>query len=171
MARKSAELLKSTPVKLGTLAKDFIKRIEKVTPAEGCEDQYRRYVTAVVKAEESCARYDALFERVEREGGTSSCKSYPSFMAAGDEYSRMARSAFSALDSYLYAAKHINDAKLTEEDELRDIIIASLSDKLDELQFTLNTGLLGSKVAHAVKHNVTEHTFEDMPLCDDDQEV
>lgn len=165
--RKNAAMLKSTPVKLDKVGKDFIARVKAMAVVPGCEAQHERYLAAVIAAEEASARYDVIYRQVEKEGGTSSCKSWPAFVAAGDEHSRKAHQAFGALDAYLYAAKHVDDPKDADQEELRAVIAVSLNTNMDGLKFSMNYGLLGAKVAQAIRADVTAEEFTDIPYCQD----
>jgi hypothetical protein len=52
------------------------------------------------------------------------------------------------------------------EEDVRAVLIASLDDKTDELQFTVNNGLLASAIAKAIRMDVTEANLTP-PLCED----
>lgn len=167
MARKSAALLKSTPVKLGKRSKDMLKWLNAFVPEPGCEDQWERHVKASTKFAETESRYDAICEQVEKEGGSSASPSWPAFEMMGREYMRDMSACFGALDAYTYAVKHLHDKKAIPESEIRAVVIDSLSDKLSALTFSVNTGILGSKLAQAIRLDVTEESSGDPPYCAD----
>lgn len=169
MSRKSAALLASTPVKLDSVSRDFLKQLAKLPVEPGFEVQWDRYTAACRVAEEAHTRYDIVFRQVEKEGGTSSCKSWPAFIETGRAYERAAHAAMGALDAYFYAVKHKDDKTGVPEAEVRAIVLDSISDKLDGLDFSINTGLLGSKVAQAI-HKLTEEASAGLPpFCADCQ--
>lgn len=154
------------PVKLSKLSKSFLSQLAAITPVEGCEEQWQRYVAAATEHENTQARLDLIFRSVEKDGGTSSSRSYPAFMEQTKVADRALHAAFGALDSYLFATKHVNDKTAVAETELRATVIDSLEDKLDELQFSVNIGLLGSKVAQAIRSDVIEFDY-DVAFCQD----
>lgn len=167
MARKVAALLKSTPVKLDRISRDFLAVIDKGKPVPGCEEQWRWYVEAAHVCEETQTRYDVIYRQVEKEGGTSQSKSWPAFIEAGKVHERAVNASIGALSAYLYAVKHKDDLKRIPAEELRMIAKESLSDKLEELQFSVNVGILGSHVATAVRNLTSDGFVDEPPMCDD----
>jgi len=168
MARKNAAMLKSTPVKISALGRELLARLGKIKPVPGCEEQWERYVATVKAQEEASARYDMIYKQVEREGGDSSCPSWPAFMQAGHEYDIKVKSCFGALDAYTYAAKHVDDPVPTDESNVREVIAASLEGNLDGLDFSLkSTGLVAAKIAHAIIGDVIEEETGAFTLCED----
>jgi hypothetical protein len=166
--RKNAAMLKSSPVKIGTIDKAFIAKLAKQKPVPGCEEQWKRYLDACQVEAEAYARYDAIFRQVEKEGGSSSCASWPAFVQLGHEWQVKSRAAMGALDTYEYAVKHRDDDVPVAEDDLREVVAASMEDNMDGLQITLkSSGLLAAKVAQAIRHNVIELEFTDIPYCQD----
>jgi hypothetical protein len=170
MARKSAALLKSTPIKLSPLDKKFLAKAQQYTPDPAAKEQWNRYLAALEKDAEAEARLDVVYRQVEKEGGSSSAKSYPAFMEALRLKEREASSVFGALNAYEYAVKHKDDKVGVPEEEVRAIVIDSLSDKLDDLQFELNFGLLGAKVAQEIRKDTIEENAGDPPFCSDCKE-
>lgn len=167
MARKSAALLKSTPVKLDKLAKDFLLALNRQEPVAGCEDSWERHLRAAEEHEEASARAGVLFVQVEKEGGTSACKTWPAFIEAQKLADRALSAVFGSLDHYLFAVKHIDDKKGVPEDEIRATIIDSLSDKLNGLTFSVNPGILGSAIAKAVRKDTSEESVGVPTFCED----
>lgn len=167
MARKPSALLKSVPIKLSKSATKYIDHERKRKPVVGCEAQYTRYIEALEKAADADARLDAVYKIVEKEGGTSSSEHWGAFQVALRESAKAGVIVFGALDAYVYKSKHINDVELVNEDELRAIVIDSLSDKLEGVLFTVNHGILGSKVAQSLRHVAVEAEVVEPPLCAD----
>lgn len=168
MARKSAALLKSTPVKLDGTSKAFLKELGKIKPVEGQEEHWERYLAAVQAHEEQTARFDAVFKLVEREGGTSNCKSWPAFLVEEKKAMVTAKTAFQSLDAYQYAVAHRFDKIGVPETELRALIGDSLSESL-MLKASVNTGLLAAKVAQAIRKFTSEESVGTPPFCSDCQ--
>lgn len=161
-------MLKSAPVKLDVHTKTHNAWLAKVTPVPGCEEQWGRYLTACQEEGEAYARYDAIHKQVEKEGGTSSCRSWPAFIKLGNEWSAKSRTALGSLDVYEHAVKHQHDDVPVAENDLREVIGASMEDNMDGLQITLKSGgLLAAKVAQAIRNNVIEYEFSDIPYCQD----
>jgi hypothetical protein len=167
VARKSAALLDDQPVKLNRLSRDFLVQLGKFEPTEGCEDAWNRYLKAAREHEEMVSRYDSVTAQVEREGGHPDCKSWPAFEALGKKVDARMQSAFGALDGYRHAAKHVNDKAKAIENEVRSLVIDSLDDKMDELQFSVNGGLLGSKIAQAIRDDVSDDSAGEPMFCSD----
>ena len=166
--RKNAAMLKSAPVKLHPIDKAFNAKLGKQKPVPGCEEQWGRYLDACQAEAEAYARYDAISKQVEKEGGTSSCRSWPAFVKLGHDWQIKSRTAMGALDTYEYAVKHRDDDVPVAEDDLREVIGASMEDNMDGLQITLkSSGLLAAKVAQAIRRNVIELEFTDIPYCQD----
>lgn len=83
---------------------------------------------------------------------------------------RQAMSMFGALDKWQYLVKHKDDPSTEPaipEADVANVISASLSDKIDELAFTVNYGLLSHKLAHLIRMDVQETDSGDVPLCGD----
>jgi hypothetical protein len=74
---------------------------------------------------------------------------------------------FRAWDAFAFKVKHKDDVVPALEEDIRGVVIDSLSDKLDELEFTLNVGLLGSKVAQTIRDIVADQDMGQPPLCGD----
>ena len=169
MARKSVAVLKNAPVKLDATAKAFLKQLAKIEPAEGCEEYWQRYVKAATEHEEQIVRADALLAVVEKEGGSSSCKTWPAYSEALKRLDQTMRAAFGALDAYNYQVEHRFDKVGVPESELRQIIADSFSGNVT-FKFNLaNSGLLAAKVAQAVRKHTAEEAVGEPPFCDDCQ--
>lgn len=167
MARKSAALLKSTPVKLSKAQKEGMAELAKRVPVEGCETQWARFLLVNTKHEELTARYDAVAAQVEKEGGTSDCPSWSAFQKINGEWLRSVSATFGAFDAYTYAVAHKDDKIDAAQAEVRAIVIESLADKLDGLTFNVNSGVLGSNIAKAIRNLVSEESSGDAPYCQD----
>jgi len=166
--RKTQALLKSSPTKLLAPDKAHMAWLSRQTPAEGCEDAWEHYVKAVQEEGETYARYDAVYRQVEKEGGTSACKSYEAFLHAEHVWATKAQAALGFLDSYERAKKMVGVPVVAAEDDLRAIVGASLGDNMDGIQINLKSiGLLGARVAQAIRHDVIEEESTDIPLCQD----
>jgi hypothetical protein len=167
VARKPAVLLKSTEVKPSKRHLAFVKSEEGRDPAPGCETEWQRYLTACREQGEADARLDAISRLVEKDGGTSASSYWTAFEEALRASQRASSAVIGSLNAYLYRAEHINDDKLVPEEELRVIVADSLSDKLEGLAFSMNHGILGSKVAQAIRTLVIESEAVEPPLCPD----
>lgn len=167
MPRKSAALLASTPVKLDKLSRDFLAKLQDTEPAHGCEEQWVRYIGAAEAYEQAYTRAEMVGTQVEKEGGSSSCQTWPAFIEAQRAQERAMSAVFGALDSYLHAVKHKDDKRIVPEAEVRAIVIDSISDKLDELKFNIKPGLLGSQVAQAIYKLTSEESAGEPAFCAD----
>lgn len=167
MARKSAALLKSTPVKLDKLAKGFLLTLNRQEPVAGCEDSWERHLRAAEEHEEASARAGMLFSVVEKEGGTSSCRTWPAYIEAQKVADRAMSAVFGSLDHYLFAVKHIDDKLGVPIEDIRATVIDSLADKLDGLTFSVNVGLLGAAIATAIRKDTSEESAGEPSFCED----
>jgi hypothetical protein len=167
MARKTVATVRSAPVKIDGISKRFLASEEARDPVLGCEVEWNRYLIACREQADSDARLKVISAIVDKEGGTSSAKHWPDFSAALSASQRASSAVMGSLSAYLYRVEHINDDKLVVEEELRAIVIDSLSDKLEGLQMTINSGMLGSKVAQAIRTLVIEDEAIEPPLCPD----
>jgi hypothetical protein len=161
MARKTA-LLKIKD----EIPKDWLWQVDnlkKFEPVEGTEDQWNRYVTSVVQRLKQESRFA---QACDNHDSAHTDESYKAMKAEGDLYSRRMLSELGALDAWRHACKHVDDKVAVAEDEVRAVVLASISDKLESLQFSVNGGILGSKVAQAIRKDVTEVEL-DAPLCQD----
>lgn len=141
-----------------------------IEPEPGFEEHWQRHLDAMDRFHKAEREYDKVFEKVEREGGTSSSKSWGKFEEAEKVYLRAMQAAFGTLDHYVHAVAHKDDAVYVDEKEVSAVVKDSLSDKLDELEFTLNIGLLGAKVAQAIRKDVTEGMDSEPLFCQDCEE-
>lgn len=165
MARKLSALIK--PVKVSKVDKEFYEYLAGREVEAGFEEQWDRVLKAEQIHAEEHARYDLLYQQVGKEGGSSDAPSWSAFMAQGKKSDQTLKAVLMALDGYEYAVKHRFDKVTAENSEVRLTIIDTLSDKLDELDFSINHGLLGSKVAQAIRESVSDG-FEGVPiLCQD----
>jgi hypothetical protein len=170
MARKSAVLLKSTPVKLDKTARVHIAQIEKFVPVEGCEDHWQHYVNAVrVHAEEE-ARWDAITRLLSADGKEQDSKHWPAFVAQGARVDQTMKAQFGAYDSYQYRVRHKDDKVGVPEPEVRAVVIDTLAEGVEDMQFSINHGMLGSKVAQAIRKDTSEGESVEPPLCIDCQD-
>lgn len=165
MARKIAALLPNRSVKLDRDSRVFLKRIEDAEVPEGTEDAYEQWVRATREVEEQAARVDELMPLVEAKG--SADPNWPAYQDAIRRYDTAVRAAFGACDKWRYTLAHRFDRVGVPEDEVRAVVIDSLNDKLDDLQFSINTGLLGSKVAQSIRANTSEESAGEPPYCPD----
>lgn len=65
-----------------------------------------------------------------------------------------------------YQNGYVEPEPVVPEEEVRAIINASLDDKMDELRFTLNRGMVAHHVTQAIRMLTSEVQF-DPPLCED----
>lgn len=165
MARKSAELVK--PVKLSASSVALIRQMRRVTPVEGCEGQWERHVTALETAELEHAKLDVIFKQVEREGGTSSCKSWPVYLAQLAAVDRATHAVLGSCDSYVFATKHVSDKIGMAVEEFDGVIFDSLEDKLAGFKFDMSKTRLATAIAEAVRLDVQEFDAGDPVLCED----
>jgi hypothetical protein len=166
MARKSAVLLKSAPVKVDKAGKALMAQLAKIEPVAGLEEHWNRYLTAVLHNEEVMAREEVVAAQLEKRSTPELVKAHKSVQHEGD---KATKATFGALDAYRYAVAHKDDKINVPEEDVRFGVIESLNDKLDgELVFSMNLGLVGSKVAQAIrKETASVPSFEDAPFCPD----
>lgn len=136
---------------------------------EGTERAFDYYFEMATKHAEAEARLDAISKLVDKgkNAGSSQHEMWPSFMAALLEAEKAGVREMRAFDAWRSAVKHMHDDIKVSEDDLRAVVKDSLADKVGELQFNLNAGLLGSKIAQAIRDIVIEHETGDIPLCQD----
>jgi hypothetical protein len=164
------ETLRAMPVKLGASAKAHLAKLAKEEPVAGCEEQWGRYLDQCLAFEEASARYDVIYAKVEKEGGMSTAPSYEAFVLLGNDYDIRWRGLLGSLSAYLYAVEHVHDDKPVAEDELRAVVGASIEDNLGGLQINLKSGgLLAAKLAQAIRKDVIEFEFTDVPYCQADK--
>lgn len=165
--RKSAASLKKQPVKLSKLSLDFIAQVEAMPVEPGTEKQHEAYVQACIELEEADTRAQILADKVDKLGPSD--PAWPAFDAALHELQKAQKRCFGMTDGFVYATNHINDAVMVPEEDLRAIANDSLADKLDELQFSVNYGLLASKVAQSIRKDAAEGDAGNPPFCGDCQ--
>lgn len=168
MARKALVLLKDAPVKLNKRAREYLAGVERTVPEEGCEEQWQSYVNSVRAVENVSARLAELEKVVGKKGSAS--RHWPVFQAELRKYDKVGFASFGALNVYQFTVKHRFDKIGIPEDELRAVVIDSLSDKMDELAFSVNYGILGSKVAQAIRQFTVEESSGDPVFCVDCQD-
>jgi hypothetical protein len=83
------------------------------------------------------------------------------------DISRLGQAAMRSYDAWQYVVKHEHDIENVPEEDVRGVLSASFSDKVGELKFSVNYGILASKVAQAIKRDTQEASI-DYPLCRDD---
>lgn len=161
MARKTA-LLKITVEGIPKAWRWQIDNLKKFVPVEGTEQRWDRHVTATAERLKQQARFDQACDLHEQH---NSDESRALMKVEGDKLNRLMHAEFGALDAWTHQCKHMNDKILMPEEDVREVVIASLSDKLEELQFTVNYGMLGGKIAQAIRHTVSEDDTMVPPLC------
>lgn len=138
----------------------------------GFEELWQRHIASTIALDRAWDEYTKVGDKIDSAGGDHTHKLWSKFEEAGKAYERAVKSAFGTLDAYQFAVAHKNDKIGVPEEEVRAIVIDSLSDKLDEMEFTLNVGLLGSKVAQAIRKDTSEDSAGDPLYCQDcEQEV
>lgn len=162
MARKSAFLKLKDVVKVPKEWQWQIDNLKKLTPVAGTEERYERYVTSVMVRLKQLAKFEQACELHEQHLSVETRKL---MKKEGDKLSNYIHAELGALDAWRHQCKHIDDVALAGQDEFRSIVIASLSDKLDELMFSVNGGILGSKVAQSIRDLVSEDDTLEAPLC------
>lgn len=164
MARKSTTLLKSAEIKLPMISKRAIEATENMFIPDGVDlAVHRRHVDALKALEEQYVICDRLGAKI---NGFRD-KGYDKFIEAQRTLSIRQSQVFSTYEGLAHAIKHANDVKYAAQEEVRATISESLTDKVDEIQFNINIGLLGSNVAQAIRNQVVEVAMDDIPLCED----
>lgn len=74
---------------------------------------------------------------------------------------------FGWLDRWRYLVLHKDDVVNVPEVEVRAVVIDSLKDKLDGLSFNVNSGVLGTNIAKAIRLQTREESAGDPPFCQD----
>lgn len=167
MARKSVAVLKSVSVKLHKRDEKLLADVAKKGTPEGTEGAFKVYLDAGHATADAWMRMDMLGKAVDKKG--SNDPQWSLFQEAANEYTRRSSLEMRALDNWLHAIKHMHDDKFVAEVDLRSLVIDSLSDKTDVLQWSLKAGLLGSKVAQTIRESSIEFEFDGIPLCPDCQ--
>lgn len=166
MARKSITSVKNAPV---TLPKRSQKHIDKLTGLpipKGTEEHYGRFLAAVKATEEQHVRVDELAKIVDKDG--SKHARWPEYIEALNVLTRKQLTEFGTYDAWAYFCKHKDDKVGVPVDEIRSILIDSLSDKIDGgLDFSVNYGILGSKVAQAIRTTTSDESSGEVPFCKD----
>lgn len=176
MPRKSAALLKDAKFDIHPAWKDQIKWLRKYKPAEGTEEAWSRHVDAVEERAREMTKYDQLTEAIDKAhaaGKEPDDEVRAAWKESGKKYDQLINREMLALDKWRYQLLHKDDAPTepsVPEEDVRAIIGASLSDKLDELQFTKNYGLLATTIAHSIRMEVSEGDVGEPPLCNDHKE-
>lgn len=165
MARKNAALLPNAQVKLGKQALANIKEMERIDVPEGTEDAYRQWIEATRAVEEQSVRVDALQALVEKKG--SHDPNWPAYVESLRVLQRRVSAAFGACDKWVFVRDHQHDKKLVSMEDVKATIIDSLSDKIDGLTFSVNYGLLGTKLAQAVRPLASDESAGDPTFCAD----
>lgn len=129
------------------------------------EEARERYEAAQRELDASWAENNAMFSSRSSDGLKKGI-SQAEFKESLTRIDRAQKATFGAFDMWQYAVAHKDDKVLAVEEDVRSVVIASLDDKLDEIQFSLNGGLLASKVAQAIRQDVSEEDL-DVPLCED----
>jgi hypothetical protein len=166
MARKSITAIKNAPVKLGKRAQKNIDKLTGLPIPKGTEDQYKRFLETVKTTEEQTVRVDELAKIVDKDG--SKHPRWGEYIEALNMLSRRQLAEFGAYDAWAYFCKHKDDKIGVPEEEIRTLIIESLSDKIEGgLDFSVNYGILGSKVAQAIRKDTTDESSGEIPFCAD----
>src|SRR3954466_9067186 len=79
------------------------------------------------------------------------------------DVNRATNELFRAVDNLIYLEKHKDDPPTepsVPEEDVRAVLIASFDDKTDELSFSVNSGLLASAVARAIRMDVSEDVLD-----------
>ena len=161
MARKTA-ILKITAG--DKVPKDWqwqIDNLKRFKPVAGTEGQWARYVGAVEKRLQQLARFEQACDLHDK---FLSDESRALMHFEGKDLDRMTLREMQLLDAWRDTVAHINDAVIVPEEDVRNVVNMSITDKIEVIDFTLNHGLLASKVAQALRKNVTEFDG-DVPLC------
>lgn len=74
---------------------------------------------------------------------------------------------FGMLDRWRFLVRHKDDPILVPEADIRAIVIDSLSDKFEELQLSSNVGWIGTKIAQAIRQDVSEGSSGRPAFCND----
>lgn len=163
MARKSSVLLKSQPVKLTKLSETVLADIKKMVVPPGTEEQFDRYLNAAIRHEEQYSRIDILAKKIK----DSNDPNWAAFQTALRDYDKTHLALMGAIDAWQFAIVHLNQTVSVSFDDLSAVIWDSLSDKVEEIQFSnLLTQLAGIVVAE-IYDVATEHEMGAIPLCSD----
>lgn len=129
----------------------------------------KQYESAVVKL----AELDAITDKMMNDKTSDGLKkgvTMEEFNESLRNARRQTMAMFGALDKWQYLIKHKDDPS-TEPSvptgDVQSVISASLSDKVESMTFSINHGLLASKLANAIKMDVEEAGAGDIPLCSD----
>lgn len=138
-----------------------VESMDRFTPVAGTESQYNLYVKSVSDRLKQQARFD---EACELHGEHNSDDSRALMKLESAKLEKLLRRELHFLDSWRATVRHLHDKVGVPEEDVRKIVIASLDDKLDNLDFSMNKGILGSKVAQAIRKEVSESEIN-APLC------
>lgn len=129
----------------------------------------RQYEAAVAKLEELDAISDKMMSD-KTSDGLKKGVTMESFDEALRNSRRQMMAMFGALDKWQYLVKHKDDPSTDPKVPTGDVsavISVSLSDKMEDMEFSVNYGLLASKLANTIKMDVEEAGASDIPLCSD----
>lgn len=120
------------------------------------------------------AELDAIADKMMSEKTSDGLKkgvTMDEFDAALTACRRQCLKMFGALDKWRHLVEHKDDpitGPSVPTAEVTSIISMSLSDKIEDMEFSVNYWLLASKIATAIKMDVQEGGAGDIPLCADD---
>lgn len=120
----------------------------------GTEDEHNRYVQADKEYTKAWRDLDKYKEGTEKW-----------WRHLNEVIPKATQNMFRSWDAFWYKVAHKDDPVLVSLDEVRNVVVVSMQDKTDELEFTLNSGLLGSKLAQAIRELVHENEVGEPPLC------
>lgn len=124
--------------------------------------------------EAKLAELDAIADKMMNDktgDGLKKGVSMDEFDAALTACTRQCIKMFGALDAWRHLVAHKDDPStqpLVPTAEVASIIGMSLSDKMEGMSFSVNYGLLASKLATTISMDVEEGSAGDIPLCSDD---
>jgi hypothetical protein len=123
------------------------------------------YMRAATSLAAEWERNDKAWERINRK--RVSPKDVDEFDRSIRAIDKSQKAMFASFDAWRYSCKHINDPIMVSIEDIRAVVIDTLTDVMDELDFNIKPGLLGHKVAQVVVPMVQEAEYDDIPYCDD----
>lgn len=128
-----------------------------------------RYEEQAAKLKELDAKVDSMISDKTKDGLKKGV-TMETFDEALALSRKQALAMFGSLDKWRYLVKHKDDPSTEPSVPTGDVmavISASLSDKIEDMQFSVNYGLLASKLANTISMDVGEGDAGDVPLCAD----
>lgn len=129
------------------------------------EQAEQRYNHAVAALDAGWADNDKLFSN-KTSDNLKKGVTIEQFKASLEGVAKLGMIAFRSFDAWQHSIAHKDDIENVPVEDVRGVLTASLSDKLGDLKFTVNYGILASNVAKAIKRDTQEAEL-DVPYCAD----